>query len=56
MGRGRSNTASFVDVKGSFLTNSKDIANHFSNFFTDKINNLRTDTEIIVTMAHQQKL
>lgn len=43
MGRGCSNSPSFIEVNGSFLTNAKDIANHFNDHFADKVDKLRKD-------------
>ena len=43
MGRGKSNSPSFIEVNGSFLTNAKDIANHFNDHFTNKVDKLRND-------------
>lgn len=43
MGRAKNNTPSFIEVHGIFLTKAKDIANHFSNHFAEKVDRLRRE-------------
>ena len=43
MGRAKTNSPSFIEVDGSFLTKGKDIANHFNDHFVGKVDKLTKD-------------
>ena len=54
MGRNSNMHPSFIETEGKFITKPADIANHFNDYFTNKVDKLRNAMGAVEdTVSHQ---